>query len=549
MRGRGHEAEGRTKSRRSGTAAAIRSPSSRASPEARRAARGCRRDSVRSGRHGSVRPAQAKRVGEGVVASALGGRDGLVARRRRTRRSRCARARRPARGRRCADAAARRGRGRGRAAAREQPAVVGDGEHAEAGPRWWPPRCGGRRPAGRRRRGPSRARRGWRCGLEHAELQRLVALLLAAGEVDVERPRSRKRSSKPMRSASAAISAATSPCRGPRPRTQRCERRRRSDTPGTSVGYCMARNRPAWARSHAGRASRSTPSRVTVPPSDLVAGPAHEHVATASTCPSRSGPSRRGPRRCGRRGRCPGGSPCRRRRPAGRSISSTCVGVIGTATSIVAVDDPDLVDRHGPGGRQRPRARRSTSENELPCFQHSIGLLVAGRPRPRTARCPGGCRCRRWRRRRRRCGRRRSRCPPTSTCRAVPGSRSSSGRRARSRGRSRRAPCVELGATIGVEAGHGAPRRGQLVEHLVEEAGDDQPLGHLRSARRGSRGRSAGPRRSGRRPRRGCSARRCSRSRGSGTDSAQASSDSLRLRLVWKALVPGASLRTLMSPV
>ena len=39
-----------------------------------------------------------------------------------------------------------------------------------------------------------------------------------------------------------------------------------TDTPGTSVGYCMARNSPAWARSHGAMASTSTPSRVTVPP-------------------------------------------------------------------------------------------------------------------------------------------------------------------------------------------------------------------------------------------------------------------------------------------
>ena len=40
-----------------------------------------------------------------------------------------------------------------------------------------------------------------------------------------------------------------------------------SDTPGTSVGYCMARNSPAWARFHAGSERRSTPSRVTEPSS------------------------------------------------------------------------------------------------------------------------------------------------------------------------------------------------------------------------------------------------------------------------------------------
>ena len=38
------------------------------------------------------------------------------------------------------------------------------------------------------------------------------------------------------------------------------------ETPGTSVGYCMARNKPAWARCHTGIPTRSTPSRVIDPP-------------------------------------------------------------------------------------------------------------------------------------------------------------------------------------------------------------------------------------------------------------------------------------------
>ena len=36
-------------------------------------------------------------------------------------------------------------------------------------------------------------------------------------------------------------------------------------TPGTSTGYCMARNMPARARSSTVIASTSSPSRVTVP--------------------------------------------------------------------------------------------------------------------------------------------------------------------------------------------------------------------------------------------------------------------------------------------
>ena len=37
-------------------------------------------------------------------------------------------------------------------------------------------------------------------------------------------------------------------------------------TPGTSTGYCIARNRPARARSSTFIARTSSPSRVTVPP-------------------------------------------------------------------------------------------------------------------------------------------------------------------------------------------------------------------------------------------------------------------------------------------
>ena len=39
-----------------------------------------------------------------------------------------------------------------------------------------------------------------------------------------------------------------------------------TDTPGTSTGYCMARNRPARARSSTVIDSTSSPSSVTVPP-------------------------------------------------------------------------------------------------------------------------------------------------------------------------------------------------------------------------------------------------------------------------------------------
>src|SRR6201991_2019921 len=54
---------------------------------------------------------------------------------------------------------------------------------------------------------------------------------------------------------------------GASPRTAVAAERRKLDidTPGTSTGYCMARNRPARARSSTVIASTSWPSRVTVP--------------------------------------------------------------------------------------------------------------------------------------------------------------------------------------------------------------------------------------------------------------------------------------------
>ena len=137
----------------------------------------------------------------------------------------------------------------------EQPAVVGDGEHAEPVSSV----------AASMRRDSAQGvdvearvelvEDGDR-GLEHAELQGLVALLLAAGEVDVEGP-VRKRSSKPMRSASATDRGRRRRPVGPAAPRRRPRARRRSDTPGTSIGYCMARKSPAWARSTApGRAGR-----------------------------------------------------------------------------------------------------------------------------------------------------------------------------------------------------------------------------------------------------------------------------------------------------
>ena len=194
------------------------------------------------------------------------------------------------------------------------------------------------------------------------------------------------------------------------------------------------------------------------------------------------------------------------------SSCSTRTPLTRRTTSTVAVDDRDVVDRHRPGGRQRLRlaGRRARTR----CRASSTRSCARrGRPRPRTARCRRACtvadgvdvvvdaheRDARGRRRR--------------SARAVPGCELVEGADV---------DCVDhhvssrrssLPATAASQR-RPQPRHGQALEDLVEEAGDDQPLGDARRARRGSRGRSAAPRRRARRPRRGCSGRRCSRSRG-----------------------------------
>ncbi len=54
---------------------------------------------------------------------------------------------------------------------------------------------------------------------------------------------------------------------GASPRTAVTAERRKfdTDTPGTSTGYCIARNSPARARSSTDIARTSSPSSVTVP--------------------------------------------------------------------------------------------------------------------------------------------------------------------------------------------------------------------------------------------------------------------------------------------
>jgi hypothetical protein len=87
-----------------------------------------------------------------------------------------------------------------------------------------------------------------------------------------EKPSLTLRSAKAASISSASISVRTSLTQvrslGAWPVTAVAAVRRKFDTetPGTSTGYCMARNSPARARSSTVIARTSSPSRVTVPP-------------------------------------------------------------------------------------------------------------------------------------------------------------------------------------------------------------------------------------------------------------------------------------------
>ena len=136
----------------------------------------------------------------------------------------------------------------------QQPAVVGDGQHAE--PR--PPSATGwvsasMRRAQARRASTSRPESSSSSSgdgrAQHAQLQRLVLLLLAARQVDVERPVDQPG----VEGEALGLDHDLGGDAVGRGRPAACAEtwsRSCSDTPGTSVGYCRARNRPACARCH-----------------------------------------------------------------------------------------------------------------------------------------------------------------------------------------------------------------------------------------------------------------------------------------------------------
>ena len=135
-------------------------------------------------------------------------------------------------------------------------------------------------------------------------------------------------------------------------------------TPGTSVGYCITRCRPAAARSHVGMRQHVDAVERDGAGEHLVAGLAHHdrrERALAGAVRAHHGVR---PRRSTRSGRCRGGSPCRRRRRAGRGSRSVRhrraprPGLDGDD----AVDDSDREHRHRLGGRQRLRLAGDEAE-------------------------------------------------------------------------------------------------------------------------------------------------------------------------------------------
>ena len=103
-------------------------------------------------------------------------------------------------------------------------------------------------------------------GLEQLELQDLVPLLLAAGEALVQVALGELRvDGQPLHRLAQLLGELRSFGASPRTAVTAVRRKFDTDTPGTSTGYCMARNSPARARASTLIASTSSPSSVTEP--------------------------------------------------------------------------------------------------------------------------------------------------------------------------------------------------------------------------------------------------------------------------------------------
>ena len=186
-------------------------------------------------------------------------------------------------------------------------------------------------------------------GLEHRELQRLGALLLAAGELDVD-ARARGTASPTPRRVGLGRDAIASPSAS-RPWPRSAAARKSSSAHAGHLDRVLQREEQAARGALAAWAGRAARRRrcVTEPAGDLVVAAAHEHVrqrrlARPVRAHERVHLARRAPR-----GRRRAGSPCRRPTRAGPTIAQHAHG--RRHHHVVAVD-PDVVDGHRLGGGQ-----------------------------------------------------------------------------------------------------------------------------------------------------------------------------------------------------
>ena len=93
-----------------------------------------------------------------------------------------------------------------------------------------------------------------------------MPLLLTAGEALVEVALGERRVDRqPLIAPRISLTKLRSFGASPRTAVTAVRRKFDTDTPGTSTGYCMARNSPARARASTLMASTSSPSSVTLP--------------------------------------------------------------------------------------------------------------------------------------------------------------------------------------------------------------------------------------------------------------------------------------------
>ena len=257
----------------------------------------------------------------------------------------------------------------------EQPVVVRDGQHAEVRARWSAPRCAWRSRAARRCRGRSRARRGWRSSARSTPSCSVSLRFFSPPERSTLSARSSSAGSNPMRAASASSRAPRSDGRSI-PRAAKAWSHRVDElTPGTSVGYCMHEEQPGLGPLPAGHRQQ-----VDAVERDRAAESPRSPGLPMSTCDSVDLPAPFGPI-----------TACTSPERTVRSMPLRIV-VAGDRGAQVAdlegahcdlhvdldhaVDDPATYTGTGLVAGS-VCGSPVTRLNVLPCFQHSISLLVA----------------------------------------------------------------------------------------------------------------------------------------------------------------------------